>query len=306
MRIPIAIMLSLISFVLGFLLLSAPIRDPLSVKFAISEIDERPQQIAIETHRQPHPLKEDAEFLSTDRSWSELIESAKEQFGPPDFRYLTIPFPSGPEELLADVYRGRGDCSAWTEAIMLLCAAAGRPCREWANLAYPPPLHSGHSVVEFWLPDRNRWAILDIRMGFWVRDASGEPASVKDFVTALRAGQPLEMVPIRESLPPNKRLQWTYGNPNTTFVELVRNHPEQVFGHWTRHIEPYNVELAQLIQHIVGLSPLYLIENTETNADLKRGYSLLRLRLAGGSVAIAFGVAIGCAVILMRRREMQR
>jgi hypothetical protein len=273
-------------------LLWQPIREPVRTKIALGMVDERPPERA---RRGPlHGRKESGSFLSAGSTWAEIVDRAREHFGRPTGFFLVDPAMSL-DALYATVAEGRGSCSTYTEALMAMCIEAGRQCREWANVSPPGVEARGHSVVDVWLPDSHRWALLDVSLGFWARTPDGRPLAAPALERLLETGSDAVIVePLRADVPDRRRIDWIYGHPASQLVELVANDPTRGRTHWARRLERLGKPIGQIVQWSLGMSPRYLV-SAEGAPRLWAGLRMQRLRLVmAGACSIA-------AIVLLAR-----
>lgn len=297
--------LSALMLAVGTLLLVEPASDPVSTKIALAVVRE-PGAASPASARVPASLRQAAAFLAPSRTWPEIVEALGRDFAPSNAQPLPATLPL--EELVAGVRAGRGDCSRKSEALLALCAAAGRPCREWGNVAYPQEPGTGHSVVDVWLPRREAWAMVDVFLGFWARGPDGEPMGTEAFRDAFVTDpsrvriEALAGRQIREA----DLLQY-YGDPALRRVLLVRNDPVRLASHWTRAVERVNLPAGQLLQWAAGVGPRYVLPRGPGYDELARDLEALRRRaLVGGGLAGLGAVgllALGMRWTGHRRRE---
>lgn len=294
--------LALAGLLAGCLLLSEPSRNPVSTKIALSRVDRAPAATAEPSGPFPEALRAEADFLAPSQRWSQVIGEVARRFPGPDGREFDGVVPLA--TLIRGVRGGRGPCSYMTEALMVLCEVAGRPCREWGNVAYPQPDGTGHSVVDLWLPETARWAMLDVYLGIWARDAEGRPLSTPEFRSAFRERpDAVQVVPLAGRRVSRSELERIYATPGVELVELVRNQPLRVAAHWTRSVEARSRRLGQLLQWVTGVGPLFLIPDEPELAPLRTSLEKLRRRtLAGGALITAGGLGVIASILRARRR----
>jgi len=278
---------------LGCGLLTEAVRQPVSAKIALglrveaAGPPEIPRQLDV-----GEALAAEAAFLSPDRSWQSVSKAAGRY--PGRGREGEAPPPASLEEMVGNLREGRGDCSRTSEGLLALCAIAGRPCREWGMVAHPQPEDTGHSAVDIWLPDKERWAMLDVFLGFRAEDPDGTPLSTAELHRGLLADpEGTRLVGLRDEPPPTDSIRRHYGNPGVVPVSLVNNHPEWLVDHWTRQVERLHRPLGQLLQWALGLGPVYQVPDSPGHAELSRALRWLRARtLAGAGFLLVSGLAL--------------
>jgi hypothetical protein len=291
----------LLCAVCGGSLLLDGLRQPVNVKIALGMVGEAPDP-EIERATLPAWIREEARFLRPGATWEQIVAEAGRRFPGPTGAQL--PSTVNLQELIAGAREGSGTCNRMAEALLVLCAAAGRPCREWASVAHPQPPGTGHSVVDVWLDQEEHWANLDIYLGVWASDTDGRPLSTAGFRDTLREDPArVRFVPLAGRKLPTADLQRIYGDPQIQRVEVARNHPEHLAGHWTRGIERIHAPAGQLLQWLVGVGPVFVIPEDPEYARLREDLLGLRRRsLAGaGLLALALlGLALESGRALLR------
>lgn len=281
-------MLAILALASGAALLYEPFGNLAFTKFSLALTEEAPAPAIADAPR-ADAFEANTRFLAPDAPWSELITGSSEWFPTPIGMGNVGPFADA-ESLLATVRSGAGECSTWTEGFMMMCTKAGRRCREWANIAEPDSPASGHAVVEVWLPDQNRWAMLDVFVGIWARGDDGLPLSALEFEEAMMAGKPLpEIIPIGERIPNIDDVNSYYGNQDSRLVQIVNNDPLALTDHWTRAVERLNKPLGQLLQRALGVGPRYYVTDAPRYDAIRPAMERFRFRAVLGLACLAIG-----------------
>ncbi len=287
---------------LGFLALAGlclwqPVRNPAVTKFALAMVSERPAE-PIEVGDWPAAESDWSSFFTTGGGWPEIVENAGRRFPRRGVEVLEIQPARSPERRITDVLAGKGVCSDWTEAVMMLCRFGRLKCREWAIVPYLGSEAVGHSAVDFWLAGRARWAMLDVYIGFWATGEGGEPISTPEFVGAMRRnGAEAAIQRLAGRHPSDAWIRSTYGPGPSQLVEVIRNDPVLLSRHWSRDIEIVAKPIGQLLQLALGIGPLYLVRSDPEHRRLKREMQRIRLQtLIGITCAFAAFVLLVVAV----------
>lgn len=288
----------------GAALLAEPLGRPVFTKFALFHVDERPPgDPGRGPDALPRPsLAQASGFLGPGAEWPAIVAGAARVFPQPRYDGRGLEPAADPGHLFEAISRGEGMCSDWTETLISLCQEARRRCREWAHIAYPDAPDTGHAVVDVWLPDPGRWALLDTYAGFWARGADGEPLSALALERALLAGGDGVVVePLRPGGGRADDVRQYYRDPDARLVEMVRNRPRAVADHWSRDLERWSKPAGQLLQGVLGLAPLYLVPDDEHHATLRRHLARFRRKLVAGCAVTGLGLALGVAAFARPR-----
>ncbi len=279
---------SLLALAAGIALFAPAARDLVSTKIALAVVRDPVANDVPTATRVPASLRDEATFLRPERSWQEITDAMGRSFAASNAEPLEATVPL--DELVAGVRAGRGDCSRKSEALLVLCTAAGRPCREWGNVAYPQEPGTGHSVVEVWLPTRESWAMVDLLLGFWARGPDGEPLGTEEFRDTF-ASDPsrVRIEPLEGRTIQTAELRRYYADPALRHVLLIRNDPVGLANHWTRTIERINLPVGQILQWGAGVGPLYLLPREAGYDALARDLEGLRRRVLVGAGLILLG-----------------
>jgi hypothetical protein len=280
---------------LGALLLSEPLRHPVFTKLSVFMVGDRPLANPRGPGSAPRTatLEDASDFLGPGVRWAQIVAGSGERFSSSGAESSPLPPVAGVGELIDAVFAGEGVCNNWTEALMVLCADAGRACREWAHIPYPDAPDTGHAVVDIWLPEQQRWAMLDAYVGFWARGVDGAALSAPEFERALLAGaSEFAMLALGDRKLRIGDIHLYYGDRRSWLVEVVRNDPGFLAQHWTRSVERVSKPLGQLLQWALGISPLYLVPDDEVHRELRRHMRRFRRRLAAGSGTCGLGLLL--------------
>lgn len=297
--------LALISFASGLVLLQEPLTHPVFTKFALGA-----RALPADFSHLQMPEDEDEEgvignvetpdFLMPHVPWDEVIAGLSHWF-PERTGSYRLPVFNNPSDLLQAVKAGSGECSNWTESLIVMCLSEGRLCREWAVIPRPSSGSIGHSVVDFWAPDLQQWVLVDVFLGFWARsNETGDPLSALEAEELLLQGPGrLQVVALDGRVVDHSEIQSYFGDPDSRLVMMANNNPIALAAHWSRRIEALNKPLGQFVQRLSRVAPLYMV--TPPVVDTSVGGALFRVRfksilglllitLGGVGATICFGL----------------
>lgn len=274
----------------GLLLLWPAARNPMFTKFALGMVESVQAPGDGPAGSLPGDVK-------AERSWSEILSVVETTFPTPSGQTRVPPFRT-PEALLAAIAEGAGECSTWTEGLMVLCEEEGLICREWALVPEPESGASGHAVVDIWSPEAQRWAMFDVYLGFWAQREDGTPMSAPEFEAEVLASKRLVGVEWLSSRSPDSTLATIYyADPRSRLVEMRNNHPTALMRHWTRRVEQINKPMGQLLQRMLGLGPRYEVTAERPGPLIEAQLVRYRTRTIGG--LLCFVIALLIATVLL-------
>lgn len=273
-------------FLVAGILLGDPVRNPSFTKYSLGMSASAGSAVG--------PLDDDAAV----GSWDEALATVGQVFPEPSGDTEVRPF-LDVESLLEAVRSGLGECSTWTEAFMVLCASRGFTCREWADIPQPGTPASGHAVVDVWVPELQRWGMIDVFLGFWVANEAGEPLSAPEFEERMLAGgDPGRLVPLDGRTPATGLAEAYYADPRSRLAEIVNNQPERLMGHWTRRLERINKPVGQLLQQMMRIGPQYRVTEDRPGEPIRRSLASYRWRTSLGLVCLALALlALGVGFV---------
>ncbi len=275
-------------FLVAGILLVEPVRNPSFTKYSLGMNATAASAVGAETE-------------AGNGSWEAALNTVGQVFPDPSGETDVRPF-LNVEGLLEAVRSGLGECSTWTEAFMVLCASRGFTCREWADIPQPGTPASGHAVVDVWVPELQRWGMIDVFLGFWVADESGEPLSAPEFEERMLAGGDRgRLVPLAGRTPATALAEAYYGDPRSRLAEIVNNEPEWLMGHWTRRLERINKPVGQLLQQMMRIGPQYRVTEDRPGEPIRRSLATYRWRTIAGLVSLALALlALGRGFVARR------
>ncbi len=242
--------------------------------------------------------------------WSEIIASLGIEAIPGDWAkalalagHLTEraedkgPVRADPMTTYHAIRAGHGYCADFVKVFLVLAHAAGLVARQWA-FSFDGFGGHGHTVVELYDRERERWLLLDVFNNFHVVDAtSGEPLGALEYRDALlgRRGTAL----MRPNGP--GRLGFVHEHKA---LEYYRRGIQQWYLHWgnatlscyanplvraTGRISP---SLTAAVANVVGAQPAIRIYETPDNVAEVRTMFALRHRLWWTLIGIAVLTAL--------------
>ena len=242
--------------------------------------------------------------------WSEIVASLGIEAIPGDWAkalalagHLTEraedkgPVRADPMTTYRAIRAGHGYCADFVKVFLVLAHAAGLVARQWA-FSFDGFGGHGHTVVELYDRERERWLLLDVFNNFHVVDAtSGEPLGALEYRDALlgRRGPAL----MRPTGP--GRLAFVHEHKA---LEYYQRGIQQWYLHWgnaalscyanplvraTGRISP---ALTAAVANVVGAQPAIRIYETPDNVAEVRMMFALRHRLWWTLIGIAVLTAL--------------
>lgn len=196
---------------------------------------------------------------------------------------------------------GYGYCADFVKVFLALAHASGLDVRQWA-FSFDGFGGHGHTVVEVFDRQRERWLLLDVFNNFYVVDeANGEPLGALEYRDALQRGH--VRTALRRSGP---------GRPGFVHehkaVEYYRRGLDQWYLVWSNAVFSYYAHpavklagkvsrrLAHLVANVVGVQPRIRVYVTPANGEQVRHMLALRRRL----IALAFLFALLLTTLLLQ------
>jgi hypothetical protein len=190
------------------------------------------------------------------------------------------------------VRNGHGYCADFVRVFLALAHTCGLTARQWA-FSFDGFGGHGHTIVEVFDRQRNKWLLIDVLNNFHVVDASsGEPIGALEYRDALRNRRDTTI------MQPNGPGRPGFVHEHIA-IEYYQKGVDQWYLWWGNAVFSYDAHplvraagaLSRPLAHIAGIlagvQPRIKVYEVEENAgEVRRIFALRRILIAAATIAV--------------------
>jgi hypothetical protein len=199
---------------------------------------------------------------------------------------------------------GYGYCADFVRVFLALAHTSGLTARQWA-FSFDGFGGHGHTTVEVFDRQRQKWLFIDVLNNFHPVDAStGEPLGALEYRDSLRGHRP--PVVMRPNGP--GRMGFIHEHKA---IEYYQKGMTQWYMWWGNAVFSYDAHpvvravgsvsrsLAHIVAIAAGVQPRIRIYETEENAkEVRRIFALRRTLIVVATVAVLLGIALAIQILV--------